>query len=100
MIRVVEDSHIEICKGKYKSDTEFWTHVASLLDVLTKQDYNVLFRYEDVGVYVLEFAYDPRKAEFGSDRFMKVSAEEEERLFSERNEPLDCSTEGAGGGER
>lgn len=78
------DNGFSIYKYKYKTDGEFWCEVAQLICILTKQEYQVLFRYEDCGVYVIDIAYDPHKEDFGDDRFMKVTAEEEEDILWKR----------------
>ena len=81
------DNSIAVCKDKCKNDAEFWCAVAQLIRILTEQDYQVLFRYEDCGVYVIDIAHDQHKEYWGSDRFMKVTAEEEEDILWKRENP-------------
>ncbi len=78
------DNSIAVCKDKCKNDAEFWFAIAQLIRFLTEQDYQVLFRYEDCGVYVIDIAHDQHKEDWGSDRFMKVTANEEEDILWKR----------------
>ena len=78
------DNSITLCMDKYKTEGDFWVTVSQLIHILTEQDYQVLFRYDDCGVYVIEIAHDQHKYDFGSDRFMKVTAEEEEDILWNR----------------
>lgn len=80
----IENNHIVVCKDKYENEGEFLADVISLIDFLTRMDYEVLVRFEDCGVYVLELAYDPHKIDCDDNRFMKVTADEERAIICNR----------------
>ena len=83
----VENNYIVLDRKKYDREEEFWIDVSKFMDLLTKNDYDVLFRYEDCDIYVLEIATDPRmEPELGEDRFIKVTAEEEEQIELSRRQ--------------
>ena len=67
-----------------KTKEEFWRAVADQLRLLTDQDYYVLFRMDDCGVYVIEYEHDPHIEEWGYNRFMYVTPEEENEVISNR----------------
>ena len=49
-----------------------------------------MVRYEDCGVYIIEYAYDPHKSEmWGCDRYMLVTEEEQDHIESRRILPDD-----------
>ena len=52
------------CLDHY-NDNEFamMTDVSNVLKALTKNEYKCVFRYEDCGVYVLEFGYEDETLE-------------------------------------
>lgn len=71
-------------RSKYRSDEEFELAIATLLLQLTKNDYEVLFKYEDCGIYVVDYCYNPYMPELVADRYMLVTSEEEEDLLVRR----------------
>lgn len=78
-------------KESYKNEEEMWAAVARQLKILTENDYEVYFRAEDsnIGIYQLDFAHDPNSGEddWGCSRFMLVTSEEEDEIFSRRDNP-------------
>lgn len=82
----METNSFAIDKSIYKDEGEFWRDVSNLIRIFTKQEYEVLFRYEDCDVFIIEAAYDPHKNDYGADRFMLVSAEEAEKILFERDD--------------
>ena len=75
---------IAFSMDSYKTKDEFWKAVADQLRLLTDQDYYVLFRMDDCGVYVIEYEHDPHIEEWGCNRFMYVTSEEEDEVISNR----------------
>lgn len=77
-------------KESYKNEEEMWAAVAQQLKILTRNDYEVYFRAEDtnIGIYQLDFAHDPNSGEddWGCPRFMLVTSEEEDEIFSRRDD--------------
>ena len=70
---------ISFDKEKYKNEELMWADIVDVSRILIKQDYEVLIRYEDCGVYILEYAYDPDKVP-GCDMFMVVTYEEADMI--------------------
>jgi hypothetical protein len=68
--------------GNYKNISEMMDDVSELMRLLVKNGYECLFRYEEVNVYILEYCYADHT--YGADRFMRVSAEEEETICDMR----------------
>lgn len=88
--------HLAIKKDKYRNEKDFFEAVGRLLDILTTNDYEVLFRHEDCGVYPVEFAYDPyHTPDYGADRFVRVTEDEEEQVWTLRESSEEHETEEA-----
>lgn len=66
----------------YESEQMMMLEVGSVMSALVRNDYECLFRYEDCGIYILEFL-DGDKS-LGADRFIVVSADEEEMIINSR----------------
>lgn len=82
---MINQRHITFDREKYDSEADFWADITTMIKVLTNNDYEVLFRLDDCSIYVLEFAYDSNHVpEFGEDRFMLVTEEEEEAIIDAR----------------
>ena len=56
----IKPNTITFSKSVYQSEEEFWRSVSQWLKLITEQGYYALFRYEDCGVYVIEFDYDQK----------------------------------------
>ena len=41
-------------RNKYNTEEEFYAEIGKQLNILTKQDYIVRFRYECSGIYILD----------------------------------------------
>lgn len=78
------DNSISFDLDNYKNISEMMEDVSEIMRLLVKNGYECLFRYEEVNVYILEYCYADHT--YGADRFMKVSAEEEETIWDMRNE--------------
>lgn len=78
------EGSIAFDRSKYKSDEEFKLAIATLLLQLTKNEYEVLFRYEDCGIYIVDYCYDSYIPGLGADRYMLVTSEEESELLAKR----------------
>lgn len=75
------DNCIVLSIDDYENESEFWRGVSEITNNLLKGKYEVLIRYQDVGVYTISFAYDPfHTPDYGCDRFMLVSPDEEESI--------------------
>lgn len=82
---MIDKRCIVLDKEKYNSEADFWADITTILKVLTSNDYEVLFRLDDCDIYILEFAYDSNHVpEYGDDRFMLVTEEEEEMILDAR----------------
>lgn len=84
----MEYKHMVLNINDYADDSEFWKDVSDIMRVLTKQNYDVLFRYEDCGIYIVQYAVNP-SMEYGDERFELISQSEYEKLINHRNEKLD-----------
>ena len=71
-------------RDKYKTEEEFYAEIGKQLDILAKQDYIVRFRYECSDIYILDYCYDNNHTEYGADRFLLVTLDEEEEVLSRR----------------
>lgn len=81
----MNNKRIVLVKNDYQEDSDFWEDISKLTDVLTKHGYDVLFKYDDVGVYTIDYAYNPEKnAEFGAERFMEITQQQQEKILAER----------------
>lgn len=49
---------ITISEEKYPTKEEFLEAVAHILKILTDNDYVCVFRYEDCGIYTIEYDYE------------------------------------------
>ena len=74
-------------KSKYKNESEFWEIISAQLNILTKNNYECKFYYEDCDIYVLEFAHENHK--FGGSSCVWVTCEEHEDIYFRRQEPED-----------
>ena len=69
----------------YENETMMMLEVGNVMAALVRNGYQCLFRYEDCGIYILEYAEGNR--EYGAYRFMYVSPEEEEDVYFRRENP-------------
>lgn len=86
----MEYKHMVLEINDYSKEEDFWNDVSNLIRILTKQNYDVLFRYEDCGVYIIEYAVN-RSMEYGDERFELITQNEYEMLINYRdNHNEDC----------
>lgn len=85
--KMMEYRHMALNISDYNNDTEFWKDVSDIMRILTKQNYDVLFRYEDCGIYIIEYAISP-SMEYSDERFELITQDEYEKLINYRNH--DC----------
>ena len=69
--------------NNYDSKEEMFSDISSLLDILTKNNYECSFNYEDCGIYILQFDFD--NEEYGCSRVYWLNPEQEECLYSSNN---------------
>lgn len=50
-------NQIAFDSDKYKTEEAFWKDIVSVIQVLLRQEYIVVFKEEDCGVYIIEFDY-------------------------------------------
>lgn len=74
------DKQISFSLDKYESKDEMYEDIAKAMDILTRNDYQCAFRYEDCGVYILEFDYD--NAEFGTPMIYWLDSDQEDCLYT------------------
>ena len=81
---------ISFDQSKYHSLDEMYKDVSDLTRILVTNDYEVLFRYEDCGIYVLEYCYS-RDARLGTDCFETLTDDEQAMLqeyrFNKTDDP-------------
>ena len=75
-------------KDKYPSVEEMFDDISVMTQILIKNEYEVLLRYEDCGIYVLEYC-DSRDSRLGGDRFTTVTEDEYEVLQDYRYQHSD-----------
>ena len=76
------DSH------KYPDLNEMFKDVSAVMQTLIRNDYEVLFRYDDCNIYVLEYC-DSRDSRLGGEYFVTVNDEEYEMLQDYRYHKTD-----------
>lgn len=81
---MIERNTIAFDREKYKTEAEFWDALVVVQRILIEQDYQVLLSYDDCDIYILEYAHNNNVEDWGDDRFMLVSLEEEEKIIAER----------------
>lgn len=70
-------------RALFDSDEEFANHVGQILFNFTKDGYIATFRYEDVGIYIIEYNYADQS--LGAPYPYWLTPEEEERIYYEEN---------------
>lgn len=76
------ENSISFCEDNYESKEKLFSDVAKISEILTRNGYQMSFRYEDAGVYTLEFNYDD--IEYGTPRIYWLDSEQVDCLFSEQ----------------
>ena len=70
-------------RDNFSSDEEFANHVGQILFNFAKDGYIATFRYEDMGIYIIE--YNHADQSLGSPYPYWLTPEEEERIYYEKN---------------
>lgn len=70
-------------RDNFSSDEEFANHVGQILFNFAKDGYIATFRYEDMGIYIIE--YNHADQSLGSPYPYWLTPEEEERVYYEKN---------------
>ena len=66
----------------YENESMMMIEVGMIMSTLRRNGYQCLFRYDDCGIYVLEFLDEDYS--LGANRFVVLTAEEEEELYFNR----------------
>lgn len=64
----------------YKGEEDLFNDVARLMRVLIKNDYQCSFRYEDVGIYVLDYGYG--NPDFGAPMIYWLEPDQVDCLYT------------------
>lgn len=75
--------HMSFDIKNYDSELTMMVEIGNVLAALVRNDYECLFRYEDCGIYVLEFADKDRS--LGSPHFAYITEDDELELNWLRN---------------
>lgn len=73
-------------KDNYKTKEELFIAIGNAVKMLIELEYECLVRYEDVGIYILEYCYNRLTLGGSCDRFIVATAEEEEQLDEADND--------------
>ena len=76
-------------EDNYSNKQELMADIIKTVESLMKNKYMCLVRFEDAGIYVVDYCYDPLHTDFGSDRFVYMTAEEHDDLEFKREHPYD-----------
>ncbi len=78
--------YVVVDREKYKSEEELWKAITSICKVLLENENQLLLTHEGLGIYRIDYAHDPSYEEWGSQRFMCVTADESEIILDRREE--------------
>ena len=83
------DRTISFDSTKYNTLEDMYKDVAKLTEILVRCDYQVRFYYDDVGIYILEYADDPMSAaRYGTATWLLCNPEEFDLVLDYRDEKL------------
>lgn len=86
-MKEINPNYIAMVRDNYSNDQEFAQAISEAVLLFTKNNYQVLISHEDLGVYRLDYADDPYHTDYGSERFMYVTLDEEENIqYSRKND--------------
>ena len=77
-----QEKYIAFDLAEYNSEEEMFHDISSLLKILTKNRYQCAFRYEDGGIYVVEF--DMNDESFGSPMIYWLDNEQVDCLYTSK----------------
>ena len=81
------DRTISFDSEKYEKLEDMYKDVAKLTEILVRCDYQVRFYYDDVGIYILEYADDPMSAaRYGTATWLLCNPEEFDLVLDYRDE--------------
>lgn len=80
----VKAPYVAIMRDKYKSDEDMWKAISDVCKIFLENENQLLLTYEDPGVYRIDYAHDPSYEDWGSERFMCVTADESEYILDRR----------------
>lgn len=81
------DRTISFDSTKYNTLEDMYKDVAKLTEILVRCDYQVRFYYDDVGIYILEYADDPTyAARYGTASWLLCDPEEFDLILDYRDE--------------
>lgn len=66
--------------ARYANEEEFWADISKTIQILTTNSYDIQFRYEDCGIYVLN--YDYVSTDLAHDKLIWLSMDEYEDFIS------------------
>lgn len=93
----MEENKIILDKDLYSTEKDFQLALASFLQILTDNHYNVLVNRDGglPNLFSVKFLHDPQSEsdDWGCDRFMRVTSEEEDKLLTERSIEEDLDDE-------
>lgn len=83
------EQSIVLSKKNYKTDNDFWSAVAKVMNVLIENDYLLTFRREDFENYVIDFASADRY--LGENYPVWLTPEELDVIVDYRNDKKDTT---------
>ena len=86
MDREPKYSQVIFNKERFANEVEMFTEIGKQLQILLKQGYTVVIRYDEpgLGIAIIEFAHDERLEYWGGSTTMWVTAEEAEEILEKR----------------
>lgn len=79
---IFADNYISLDSNKYDSMEEFFEDISTLMRILTKNEYQCAFKYDDAGIYILEFDND--NPTYGSPNIYWLDEEQLDCLYSSK----------------
>lgn len=81
------DRTVSFNRERYENLEDMYKDVAKLTEILVRNEYQVRFYYEDVGIYILEYADDPTSAaRYGTENWLLCEPEEIDMVLDYRDE--------------
>ena len=81
------DRTVSFDRERYENLEDMYKDVAKLTEILVRNEYQVRFYYEDVGIYILEYADDPASyARYGTENWLLCEPEEIDMVLDYRDE--------------
>jgi hypothetical protein len=81
------DRTVSFNRERYENLEDMYKDVAKLTEILVRNEYQVRFYYEDVGIYILQYADDPMSAaRYGTANWLLCEPEEIDMVLDYRDE--------------